>query len=70
MPREPNDNATIFGAVTEQDMVCYNCIFRGELQKYPSSKCLIYNIKPFNILGGNKTTKCPAFEKDEDVDVE
>lgn len=54
--------------ITEDDMICVNCVFKGFPEGMPPTKCMIYpNGKPMDVIGRAKNVTCPAYKSEEDI---
>lgn len=56
-----SDNEAVMGGklITEQDMICNDCIWRGELADMPPSKCREYPaLKPLKIISCTEGAVC------------
>lgn len=64
------DKNEILGSIeiTEDNLVCNDCIWRGNQHGYNVIKCEMYEVKPFAVLGGNKTTECEVYTYEEDAE--
>ena len=63
------DKNEILGAteVTEDDLVCHDCLWRGNQHGYNTTRCEMYEVKPFAILGGDRTTECESYRNEEEA---
>jgi len=53
--------------VTEDNLVCHNCLWRGNQHGYNVVKCAMYEVKPFAVIGGDKNTKCESYTNEEEA---
>jgi len=54
--------------ITEQDMICKDCIWNGEQEDMVPSMCMKYNLKPLNILSRVTNVECDYLTTQEDLD--
>lgn len=64
--KDSNLNEPIISTVlTEDTMVCYDCIWRGAPAGYPSGRCIMFQRKPFAVLGKDHDGICPSYEQEK-----
>lgn len=61
---DPNEKLA-YVPLTEKDLICEDCLWRGEQEGLVVSKCLVYkDLKPLHVLSKGKQAKCSEYTKE------